>query len=327
MDSNILLEKYKALNSSFKEKLVFHLGYEAGFFSEYNNMILAMLYCLEHKIQFTLYSADAGFGFEKGWTDYFLPFCEEKEEIKMPFFDNSARLFHQKYNKRNHIDFPLFFTEKEKFKIWWYKKWNNVDFLTQDLWLKFHDRNMENKHYSFPQLGIEGDILDICRHLIAITWKYNSTTEKETVQIKKTIEIPAEYTGFHIRKGDKDKESNVYSTADYINKARSLKANLDNIFVLTDDYSVIKELKTIAPGSNIYTFCGEEETGYVHSAFFGQGKKHIKDSHLRLFASIDILSQSQLFIGTFSSNPGMYLGMRMKEGTNFGLDFENWLIW
>ena len=97
----------------------------------------------------------------------------------------------------------------------------------------------------------------------------------------------------------------MYSTADYIGKARLLNAGLQNIFVLTDDYSVIKELRATLPESNIYTFCGEDEEGYVHSAFFGQNKSHVRDSHLRLFASIDILSESELFIGTFSSNPGM----------------------
>ena len=60
-------KKYFEINNSFSQKLVYHLGSEAGFFSEYNNMILAMLYCLKHKIKFVLYSKDANFGFEKGY--------------------------------------------------------------------------------------------------------------------------------------------------------------------------------------------------------------------------------------------------------------------
>lgn len=56
--------------------MIFHLGIDAGFFTEYTYMLHAMLYCLQHKIQFKLYSDDANFGWEKGWTDCFVPFCE-----------------------------------------------------------------------------------------------------------------------------------------------------------------------------------------------------------------------------------------------------------
>ena len=62
--------------------MIFHLGIDAGFFTEYTYMLHAMLYCLQHKIQFKLYSDDANFGWEKGWTDCFVPFCEEVHEAK-----------------------------------------------------------------------------------------------------------------------------------------------------------------------------------------------------------------------------------------------------
>ena len=77
MDSVDLLNKYKELNESYKPILVYHVGIDAGFFSEFNDLIFMILYCLEHKIQFKLYSDDANFGIEKGWQDYFEPFCEE----------------------------------------------------------------------------------------------------------------------------------------------------------------------------------------------------------------------------------------------------------
>ena len=68
-------EAYQQLNSSFKRTLVYHIGIDAGFFTEYTYMIHAMLYCLTHQIQFKLYSSDANFKYDKGWTDYFQPFC------------------------------------------------------------------------------------------------------------------------------------------------------------------------------------------------------------------------------------------------------------
>ena len=54
-------QDYEALNRSYSREFVYHLGCEAGFFSEYNNMVLAMLYCAKHHIRFALYSSDANF--------------------------------------------------------------------------------------------------------------------------------------------------------------------------------------------------------------------------------------------------------------------------
>ena len=68
MEKN-LIHAYRRLNDSFSPEFVYHLGCEAGFFSEYNNMILGMLYCLRKRIRFSLYSSDANFAYLKGWTD------------------------------------------------------------------------------------------------------------------------------------------------------------------------------------------------------------------------------------------------------------------
>ena len=71
------IEEYQKLNSSFKKKLIYKVGLDCGFFSEYNNMILAMSYCLIHKIQFVLSSNNANFDNENGWCGFFEPFCED----------------------------------------------------------------------------------------------------------------------------------------------------------------------------------------------------------------------------------------------------------
>jgi len=83
------ITEYRKLNDSYKRTLVFHFGSGAGFFSEYNNMLKAIAYCLVHKIKFVLYSADATFASGKGWTDFFEPFCEE-----------DINPLHSKFNKR-----------------------------------------------------------------------------------------------------------------------------------------------------------------------------------------------------------------------------------
>jgi len=58
-----------------------------------------------------------------------------------------------------------------------------------------------------------------------------------------------------------------------------------------------------------------------------RSKMRIREKHLRLFASIDFLANSELFVGTFNSNPGMYLGMRMDKEKTYGIDVYKWQIW
>ena len=122
-----------------QKRLVYNLGSEAGFFSEYNNMILAILYCLKHNINFVLYSKKANFGIDKGWQDYFMPFCEETEDIR-----------HSKYNIRQSCMVPELSLLK-KMKVDWFKFQTKTTYLTYELWDKFHSRNFENENFNLKQ--------------------------------------------------------------------------------------------------------------------------------------------------------------------------------
>ena len=277
-------------------------------------MILMMLYCLEHKIKFILYSEDANFGYKNGWTDYFQPFCTEVNHF-----------FHKKYNLREYLIVPPF-TKSERVKKKYYKITHNIDLFTQDLWRFIRNREMESRHYSFPELGIDGNLIAACRTLIEFTWQYNPAV-KEIIQKKiQDTHLPTEYIGLHIRAGDKFVEHNLIEPDAYIKKAESL-SKLRKAFILTDDYAIIEYLEKHYPYWEFHTFCQTTERGYIHSKFQEQTKEEKKEAHYKLFASIDILSNSSLFIGTFSSNPGMYLGMRMPEGKCIGIDLEKWQIW
>lgn len=70
-------KKYNKINESYNEVCIY-LGIGTGFFSEFNNLILAILYCLVNKIKFKLYLVNAkGFPNNKGFEEFFMPFCKE----------------------------------------------------------------------------------------------------------------------------------------------------------------------------------------------------------------------------------------------------------
>ena len=155
------LNQFDKLISQGKRKLYFHLGVNAGFFSEFNNMILALLYCIENQIQFVLYSADANFKTDKGWTDFFLPFCPETT-------DN--------FHHINNFRWLKIYHPYRKIKIYFRKRANGIDLLTHDIWRKFKNEHFAKRHFSIPELGINGCILDATRILHSIVWRYNENT-------------------------------------------------------------------------------------------------------------------------------------------------------
>jgi hypothetical protein len=332
-----LVLKYQSLNNSFKKKLVFNLGIDSGFFSEYNNMILAMLYCLDNRISFSLFSKQANFKIDKGWTDYFLSFCEEdlndnhkRFNYRMPFIRTTKTGKKRHDLIFNHIVNPLKnsfdpFREGLK-KIIYFRKSPRFDYFTYNVWNKFRSNEMMTKCYKIPELGIDGDIQEAASLLIKLTWRFNSTTQDRIDKLISSINLPDNYIGFHIRGGDKSKEYKIIEPYNYFQSAVELNTNR-KAFVLTDDYGIIEELKIKFPEWDIYTLCGKEERGYSHKEFSNKSLEYKDQNLIKLFSSIEILNRSELFIGTFSSNPGMYMGMRKPKSKCIGLDFGSWIIW
>ena len=59
MNNELTFERYQALNRTFRKELIFHLGSDAGFYSEFNNMILAIIYCLQYKIFYVFFGCES----------------------------------------------------------------------------------------------------------------------------------------------------------------------------------------------------------------------------------------------------------------------------
>jgi hypothetical protein len=307
---NELAERYARLNESYGKKLYFHLGVNAGFFSEFNSMLLAVLYSLENGIQFVLYSADANFRTDKGWDDFFMPFCPETED---------------EFHHDNNFRWLKIYQPRRKLRILLRKRRRGIDLLTHDVWRKFKNERFAKRRFTIPELGIDGDLLSATRILHKIVWRYNERTQAAVEARKAGVDLPERYVGLHIRSGDKVIEHEVFAAAPYIEKAASLSP-LRDAFVLTDDYGVIERLRVDYPEWRFYTTCAPTERGYFHEEYQKLDVWAKAEQLLNLFAAMDILAASEYFIGTFSSNPGMNLGMRMPEGRVHGVDYDSWKI-
>jgi hypothetical protein len=308
---NDLVAKYRSINESFSKKLVFRLGIEAGFFSEYNNMILAMAYCLKHRIRFTLYSENAWFS-HRGWTEFFEPFCNQETS--------------RHHMLLNHREVPPPPGKRTMVLTAWTKLLHGIDYFTWQLWAEFRNRETEQETFDIPELGIKGKLRDACRVLTDFTWRYNLASQKIIHELIDFVNLPPDYVGFHIRGGDKFKEDKLHPLNAYFDDMAS-RTDCRNAFVLTDDYRIIETIRKEYPEWKIYTLCQENERGYYHQDFLKKDPEFIREQTLRLFASTDILLKSELFLGTFTSNPGMYLGMRMEAERCLGVNGTTWRLW
>lgn len=307
---------YQAVNRRFRKKLVFHVGASAGFFSQYNNMIMAMLFCLVHEIRFVLYSADAKFGYDKGWEDWFLPFAPE-----------SRLRFHSLFNYRTKLE-----KQNESWRqmgLWprLVRRVSRTDYMTYELFDEIRAEAKSGRWYSVPELGIEGQVREAGSRLVGLTWRFNERTTASIREIVESLNLPREYVGIHIRGGDKALEGPLVGAEAYLRKAEEVTP-LRTAFIATDDYTNVETLRRNAPDWEFITLCRKDERGYNHDAFKRDvGKADRRQLILILLATMEVLRQARPFVGAFNSNFGTFLGMAMDPHHCIGVDAANWYVW
>lgn len=322
-----LLNRYQKLNSSFKPVLVYHAGIDAGFFSEFNDLVFMILYCLEHKIQFKLYSDDANFGVDRGWQDYFEPFCEEVHDK-----------FHRVFNRHPHYVTWKRIVNAGSFKAgislfrWVLKSdlyiflakivrifngKSSFNYYTHDL----HERiSIKNRRYYVPELNIDGDYMQAYNVIFDLVYKFKPDVEEEIASLTSELPLPEKYVACQIRGGDKFIEYDLLSFDLYLKRIKEV-TDLKDVFVLTDDYEIINKLRSKAPEYNWFSFCQTDERGYYNSAFSKFDPTLKRKRIIRFFASMRLLERSSLIVGTVTSTPCLVLGIR-RLGDVYWVDFD-----
>lgn len=284
------INAYRELNESFRRRLVYHVGKDFGFFVELNYMLNAMIYCLSHRIQFQIYSSDANFGTGIGWTEYFQPFCKEVHEA-----------YHAKYNFHRPTSWK---NVKAIVKtmvgriigLWVCHEWV---LLNQDVHL------MTDRHFSIPELGIEGDYYHVYGILARMVWQPQPTIGQQMADARLRLSLGKGYSGVQIRRGDKLSESRLISGWQFIRELHPKDGEC--VFVLTDSYLELEKVRNEFPQLRFVTLCQPDETGYYHQEFVRLPPQKKKESIIRLLTSVDILLHCKAFVGTITSGPSVFL--------------------
>lgn len=294
------LDKYNEINNSFKNKCIFKVGESQGVFSEINNMIYAMLYCLENKIQFVLTSTNANFAPEKGWEEFFLPFCKQ-----------DANKFHaKKYNVR--FKEQLRKSLRRRFKVFVYKIFHRTK-LTQDIFNKVYPEYAD-KYVNIPELNWHGRTYEIIKPLAELVWRFNPETRSEINEIIKNFNLPEKYVAIQMRRGDKVTIYNgITASADkYMTELKKI-TDIRDILLLCDEYDDVKYLVDNYKDYNFYTICQPNEHGYSNEDFQKQDWSKKRKRTVELFATIDAMLKAKLFLGTEIANPQLFIKMFLDQ--------------
>ena len=232
------LSDWKELNNSFPRRLIYHAGIDCGFTVELNYMLNAMLYCLANGYRFQLYSEDANFGTGKGWTEYFVPFCEEVHEA-----------FHHKYNLHRPPTWRRAMKNVVKTRSLSFVFWK-LKFLLKSLvghWLAFRAYSKyvrlsqdvahePDKHYHIPALGLNGSYTEAYAMLARMIWQPQPEVQQQMADAKRRLSLPQVYSGVHIRGGDKAQAARLITGRQIIEALHPQEG--DSIFALADNYSL-----------------------------------------------------------------------------------------
>ncbi len=286
---------YRKVNNRFKKRAIYRVGSAAGFYSEINTMLAAMLYCYAHKIQFVLYADDANFAGGNGWKEFFLPFCPQNHD-KLNTVVN-YRLIDKKADK--HILERLFLKFRGK-----------AIYLTSDIFYRAGvDCPEKNEEIvKWEEFGIDGYISEEFVKLRKVALRYNKKTFEAIKEKIRSIELPKSYYSIQLRGGDKVLEFRKPITVDHvIKKIENSGIMVDNLFVFTDDYRFVKEIKSKRPDWSIYTLTDKNESGYVNKKFQRSSWDLKRKEMIKLFAMVEICLHSRIHFGCETTCVNAYI--------------------
>ncbi len=298
------LKKYNEINNSFEKRVVFHVGDGAGFYSEIDAMMQCMLWCYARQIKFELYADDANFSGGNGWGEFFEPFCEE----------NHSRLNHygnHRFNKkiRDYRNYIQYFVSE--FIL---RHFHHIDYLTQDIFTTAIDRKVSQVEIVDCEVfDVHGVNFEEFAKLIKYVIRHNAKTKNEIQNKIDSLKLPDNYSSVQIRGGDKTLEYDKLNDVDLI-MTRVIEDNpaLENLFVFTDDYRYVQQIREKYKNLNVYTLTKEDETGYINESFQQRRWEDKRDDMIKLFAMVEVCLKSDVHYGNEYTCVNQYIQYSRK---------------
>ena len=193
---------------------------------------------------------------------------------------------------------------------------------THDIWPIIQSSTFTKQNFYLPEFQIDGDIFHAKQKLIKQIFKYNSATKEKIDSLNNRVK--PSYIAIHVRRGDKlVSEAKRIEIDSYIAAIQRVPSRSKCVFIATDDFAVIREFQQSCPTYEIFTFCTSDQNGYQQSNFNKATNEQKYSETIQLLTDIECMSKAQHFIGTFSSNIGRFIALRLGLNKCTSLD-ESW---
>lgn len=280
---------YRQLNDTFNGPVVFHFSYR-GFYSEVNALLNAVIFALVHRRRL-LVNQDALRPLR--WEELYrsrLPAVADEINIDQDWIAHDHRAPAFKAIR----DFAL-------------NAWRTQQSLV------------------IPELGFSGNLFQARGFFSRLLCAPQDSREHVVAPLEP-------FAAIHVRRGDK---TAGYQTGDgrlivegeatpvdvYFDIIDKAPVNIRDIFLMTDDYAVVREIQErFAFRYAISTLSSELEDGYTNKGFRRKSPSEKRDALRRLILETSIAERAALFIGGTKSNVPRFIAPILQSGRYVGVD-------
>ena len=220
-------------------------------------------------------------------------------------FGSTANFFIPVYILAKKQNRPFFLDDSN----WYYGKWHDY-FKSLNIWENPQkDNTVEYTHGNTVEPSLLKDYTDAIKEIYVLNddLMHTVNTFKE--------QIGGPYKSIYVRRGDKvsgaSKENDPIDLAELL-KMTDIQGG-DNIFVMTDDYTVIEELNNLMPDLKISTMTKSTMRGANSLKLEGLEKGLVNEHGKELFTSIQVLLDSTKGWVDNRSNMGRFIKLASPD--------------
>jgi len=333
-----LLAAYIKINSGYRRKAVFVLSNLRGFGSNLIDMVLAMLYCLTHKLEFQIDSSNWLPGKRRVYQKHFVSCCKEFDRSRYcRYWMKPKELYYTKYALLWKLQNPsaVFLNHILTLRL---NREIDIDQnlkcffrCLRDLWRSWEEKRHGEflpEHFLFPELGINGNLSHAASVIMRMILQPTAKTVNDHYGVLKSLEP---YVAIHFRGGDKlqelPKESHaLQEPSKHVQKLQEIARDIRNVFIASDDYRAALALRKLRPDLNIVTFCDKEKEGYFQEELKLMIGDHQEEALAEFIIDLFYMRHADYFIGV-SSNVSQvaFLLKEKKNCWNINYQFNRYI--
>jgi hypothetical protein len=163
---------------------------------------------------------------------------------------------------------------------------------------------MRSKEFIYDTLG--QDAFNSMASAFKQMYILNDSTKSHLGQRIDGLKLPDDYIGVHIRRGDKitSQEMQEIRIGKYVSSILEHKAESSNVYIATDDVSIIDELSQQLSPHGIRLFYNNlnQSQGFNEVTFNRFSRQTRYEEMLNVLLDMEVLIHSKFFIGTYTSN-------------------------